>query len=90
MNRYENNVLERFEMRERIFRYLKEEWQIGYYPNLVKLKSALHIFSVRDKHIFYEVLAYLEEYKIILTHRCEKGVERILPHPSLELNELVT
>ena len=86
---FENNTMERFEMREKIYRYLKEEWMIGYFPNLAKLKVTVKVFSVRDKSIFYGELAYLEEHMIVLVHRCENGIERILPHPSLELNELV-
>jgi hypothetical protein len=84
-----NDTMEWFEMRDRVYQYLKEEWAIGYYPNLEKLEATLRILSIRDKSFFYNVLAFLEEYYIILTHRCETGIERIFPHPNFELNELI-
>ena len=76
-------------MKDRAFKYLQEEWSIGYYPNLDKIEYALNAFTIRDKSLFYSVLAYLEEYVVILPYRCENGIERIFPHPSLELKELV-
>lgn len=48
----------------------------------------MDVSTIRGKSIFYSVLAYLEEYMVILLHKCENGIERILPHPSLELNGL--
>ena len=88
MRRYKKDTMEWYEMRKRVYRYLKEECLVGYYPNLIKIESSLKIFSVRDKSLFYEILDYLEEYKIILFHTCEDGVERVILHPRLGLSEL--
>lgn len=88
MRVYQDYTMEWLQMKDKIFKYLKDEWSIGYYPNLIKLESVLNVFTVRDKSIFYDVLDYLGEYMIILSYVCENGIERITPHPSLELNDL--
>jgi len=86
---FKNNTEAWLQMKDRAFEYLREEWSIGYFPNVAKLKYMLKISTVFDKSIFYSVLSYLEEYMVILTQRCQNGAMRIFPHPSLELNELV-
>ena len=83
-----NDTSEWLQMKDRTVVYLKEEWSIEYYPNLDKIESNLRVFTIRDKSLFYSALSYLEENMVILSHRSENGVERILPHPSLEWNEL--
>jgi len=75
-------------MKDRTFKYLTEEWSIEYYPNLDQIEYTLNVLTVRDKSLLYSVLAYLEEYMVILPHKCENGIERIYPHPSLELSEI--
>lgn len=84
-----NNTMEWLQMKDKTFKYLQEEWSVGYYPNLDKIEYSLHAFTIRYKSLFYSVLVYLEEYMVILPLRCENGIERIYPHPSLELNGLV-
>ena len=86
---FKNNTGEWLEMKDRAFKYLQEEWSIKYYPNLDQIEYILKVFTIRDKSLFYSVLAYLEEYMVILPYRCEDGIERILPHPSLEFKELM-
>ncbi len=86
---FKNDTMEWLQMKDRTFKHLREEWSIEYYPNLDKLESDLKAFTIYEKSLFYSVLVYLEDYNVILTHKSEKGIERILPHPSLELNELV-
>jgi len=90
MNIFENNTIELFEMRDKVYSYLREEWCIRYYPSLEKIAYDLKIRNVRDKSLFYTVLAYLEEYKIILLYTDENGIERIVPHPNFELNEVIS
>ncbi len=85
---FKNNTMEWLQMKDRAFKYLREELSIEYYPNLDQIEYTLHVSTIRDKSIFYSVLVYLEEYKVILPLRCENGIERIFPHPSLELNEI--
>ena len=85
---FTNDTMEWLQMKDKVFTYLQEEWSIEYYPNLIRLESDMDVSTIRDKSIFYSVLVYLEEYMVILLHKCENGIERILPHPSLELNGL--
>ena len=85
---FKNDTMKWLQMKDKVFKYLQEEWSVEYYPNLDKIEYALKVFTIRDKSLFYSVLIYLEEYMVILPHRCENGIERILPHPSLELNEI--
>ena len=85
---FKNNTMEWLQMKDKVFRYLQEEWSIEYYPNLDQIEYTLRVFTICDKSIFYSVLSYLEEYMVILPLKGENGVERSFPHPSLELNEI--
>ena len=85
---FKNNTMEWLQMKDITFKYLKEEWSIEYYPNLDRLESTLHVFTIEGKSLLYSVLVYFEDYNVILAHRYENGIMRIFPHPSLELNEL--
>ena len=63
-------------------------WNLSEKSQFDLVKPNMDVSTIRDKSIFYSVLVYLEEYMVILLHKCENGIERILPHPSLELNGL--
>ena len=85
MNVFVNNSVERFKMRDNLLRYLKEEWQIGYNPNLDRTKHDLKAFDLRSQAYFYEALNWLVEQEYALVKICENDVERILMHPLYEL-----
>ena len=86
MNLAINNINELLKTKDKVGCYLREEWFAGNYPKLEKIINDLKIRNIRTKSLFFAVLAYFEEYKIILYIE-ERGVERIIPHPRLELTE---
>ncbi len=81
-----NNLIE---MKNKIGRYLRKEWSVEYYPNLTKIIYDLKIKGSRALSLFYAVLAYFEEYNIIVIGE-ENEIKRIFPHPGLNLNELLS
>ena len=89
MNVFIKNNIENFKMRDKIFHYLKAEWQVGYNPNLDRIMHDLRVFDINSRSYFYNALDWLVKYGIALVKICEDGVERIIPHPNLELEGFI-
>jgi hypothetical protein len=84
MNLFFNLNLERYTMKDKLLRYLKEAWQIGYYPNLYRAKRDLEVCDDRLIPLFYDALSWAVDREYALVKICENGTEKILVHPSYE------